>query len=145
MSKKLMAVLALFGAIALPTQTSAQGNFLDFGKATAGIIVFGAAACALTSAVTNHGLAICNPHQAQYGRPIQQQQAYLLPPQHPMYVAAPQFGVPPVVTVQGPGGLTKVQTVLGTCLPGQTEVPGSPQNSTCERIGNSLRCRNICQ
>lgn len=47
-------------------------------------------------------------------------------------------------TVQGPGRMS-VQTTLGECLPGQTEVRGTPQNSTCEHIGNTLRCRNICQ
>lgn len=83
--RKLMAVIALFGVTAVPTSASAQGNFLDFGKATAGIVVFGAVACALTRAVSNYGLSICTPSQRQYGRPIQQQQAYLLPQQHPMY------------------------------------------------------------
>ncbi len=43
-------------------------------------------------------------------------------------------------------GLTRLQTVHGSCLPGQTEVEGTPSNSTCTDLGNGrLRCRNICE
>lgn len=80
--KRSLVILALFLASVVTAPTLAQGNFHDYGKATAGVIVYGGVACALTHALLNDGLALCSPRQVQYGRPfVAEQHAHLLPQQ----------------------------------------------------------------
>src|SRR3989344_4874641 len=79
--KRILATIAICIASLIPGATLAQGNFLDFGKAAAGIVVFGAVACAATRAVFSQGLAWCTPTQYQQGVPfVAERHAHLLPP-----------------------------------------------------------------
>lgn len=170
MVRKLLTVTALAWAVMVVSghDATAQGRFLDAAKATAGVIVAGSVACALTSAFIRPGFALCTPFQMRqtgyYPHPTMGvvrcpagtvwydatlNRCYFSAPVAPVVRAtAPTqtYAPAPTPTVrQGSTELAKLETVFGTCLPGQVEVEGTPQNSTCTRVGDRLRCKNVCQ
>lgn len=80
MLKRMLVVLALCASV-VSAPAMAQGRFLDFAKATAGVMVAGVAVCTVTNALHLSGLAVCTPAQRAIARPIQPAQAHLLTPQ----------------------------------------------------------------
>ena len=80
--KRTIAVLAiLIASVVSSAPAVAQGKFLDFGKATAGIVVFGAVACTATRALLSSGLPFCTSAQYQQGVPFAERHMHLLTPQ----------------------------------------------------------------
>ncbi len=81
--KRALAVLALvMASVVSSAPAMAQGRLLDFGKATAGVIVFGALACTATRALLSSGLPLCTQTQRQQGVPFDGlRHGHLLTPQ----------------------------------------------------------------